>query len=40
MAQVAQGGCRFSVLGDAQKMFEHGPEQPALVDPALSKGVD
>lgn len=31
-------GCGIFILGDAQNLTGHGPEQPALVDFALSTG--
>jgi len=32
VAQVAQRGCRVSILGDIQKPFGYGPRQPALTN--------
>ena len=34
LAQVAQGGCGVSLLGDTQKPSGHSPGQPALGHPA------
>jgi len=34
LAQVVQGGCGVSILGDIQKPSGHGPEQAALGGPA------
>lgn len=31
--QVAQRWCGVSILGDIQNLDEHGPRQPAIVDP-------
>lgn len=36
---VAQSGSGVSVLGDVQNPTKQGPEQPALVGPALRRGV-
>ena len=38
LEQTAQRGCRVSILGDIQNLTGHGPEQPAVTDPALSRG--
>ena len=38
--QVAPRGCGVSVLGDIKNPTGHGPGQPALVDPTLSRGLD
>lgn len=35
--QVAQTGCGVFILGDIQNWSVQGPEQPALVGPALSR---
>ncbi|KAK4831197.1 hypothetical protein QYF61_015929 [Mycteria americana] len=40
LAQVAQRGCGISILGDIQSPAGHGPEQPAVADPALDRGLD
>ncbi|KAK4818523.1 LOW QUALITY PROTEIN: hypothetical protein QYF61_014359 [Mycteria americana] len=37
LAQVAQEGCRVSILGDIQKASGRGPGQPALAPSALEK---
>lgn len=37
LAQVAQGGDGFSILGDTQKLSGHGPRQLALCGPAWGK---
>ena len=37
LAQVAQGGCGVSTLGDIQKPSGHGPWQPALGGPAWAR---
>lgn len=39
LAQIAWGGYGVSTLGDIQSPTGHGPGQPAVADPALSKGV-
>lgn len=39
LAQVAQRGCGVSIPGDVQNLPRHGPEQPVLADPALSRRV-
>lgn len=33
MEQVAQRGCRISILGDIQNLTEHSPEHSALAGP-------
>jgi len=35
--QVAQRGCGASTSGHTQNLTGHGPEQPAVVEPALSR---
>ena len=40
LAQVVQGGCGVSILGDIQKPSGHGPEQAALGGPAWAGGLD
>ncbi|KAK4832344.1 hypothetical protein QYF61_021873 [Mycteria americana] len=40
LQKVAQRGCGVSILEDIQNWTKHSPEQPALADPALSKGLD
>lgn len=37
---AAQRGCAVSVLRDTQNLTGHDSEQPALDDPALSRGVE
>ena len=37
--QVAQRGCGLSIFGDTQNLTGHGPGQPAVADPALSRGL-
>jgi len=37
--EVAQRGCGVSILGDTQNLTGHGPNQPAVGDPALSREV-
>lgn len=32
--------CGVSALGDIQDLIVHGPGQPALIDHALSRGLD
>jgi len=39
LAQVAQAGCGFSVLGDIQKLYGYGPRQLALGGPAWAGDV-
>ena len=39
LEQIAQRDCEVSLRGDTQNPTRHSPEQPALVDPALSNGV-
>ena len=39
LAQVAQGGCGVSFLGDVQKPFGHGPGQVAVGGPVCVSGV-
>ena len=38
MAQVAQGGCGVSLLGDTQNLSGHGPGQPAPCGPTWAEG--
>lgn len=38
LEQVTQRGGGVSILGDTQSLTGHSPEQPAAVDPALSRG--
>lgn len=40
LAQVAQEGCRVSILGDFQKPNGHSPGQPAISDPVWAGGLD
>lgn len=40
LAEVAQGGCEVSVLGEIHNPREHGPGQPALGDRARAGGLD
>ncbi|KAK4832246.1 hypothetical protein QYF61_021171 [Mycteria americana] len=40
LERVAQRGCGVSIVGDTQNSAGHGPEQPALPDPALSRWLD
>lgn len=37
LEKVAQRGCWVSILGDIQNLTGHDPEQPELIDCALSK---
>lgn len=37
--QVVQRGCGVSVLGDTKNLKAHEPEQRALANPALVRGV-
>jgi len=39
LAQVAQRGCGVSILEDIQNLTGRGPEQRAVGDPALSRGM-
>lgn len=39
LEQVTQRGYGISVLGHIQNSTGHGPEQPFVADPALSRGV-
>ncbi|XP_009876366.1 PREDICTED: anion exchange transporter-like, partial [Apaloderma vittatum] len=36
LEQIDQRDCRVCILGDIQTPADHGPEQPAIADPALS----
>jgi len=40
LAQVAQGGCGVSVVGDTQKLPRHSPGQLALGLPVCTGGLD
>lgn len=40
LEQVAQRGCEILHLGIIQSLTGHGPEQPALADPASNMGLD
>ena len=40
LEQITQRGCGVFILGDIQNPAGHSPEQPALADPVLSRGLD
>lgn len=40
LEQFAQRGCKVSVLEDVLNTIGHGPQHPALADPAFSRSVD
>jgi len=40
MLRGAQWNCGVSILGNIQSPARYGPEQPALVDPTLNRGLD
>lgn len=40
LKQIAMKCCGVSVLGDIQNWTRHSHEQPVLVDPALSRGLN
>lgn len=40
LGQVSQRGCPIFTFGDTQNLTVHSPEQPAVADSALSKGLD